>query len=124
MEGRAARVRCKASCRSEGHLTYLRRGGYGGGRYSRRLAGADLFTLTGQGYDPKGEIQSDSKKVELKSRPALTQILQAGLLCNDTHIVDEDGRRKVQGDPTEAALIVSAEKAGLKREELERELPR
>ncbi|HKC95765.1 MAG TPA: HAD-IC family P-type ATPase, partial [Nitrospira sp.] len=88
------------------------------------LAGSEVFNLTGQGYDPKGEVQSGDKKVELKSKAALTQILQAGLLCNDTHVVDEDGRRKVQGDPTEAALIVAAEKAGLKREELERELPR
>ena len=88
------------------------------------LAGGEVFNLTGQGYDPKGEIQLGGKKVELKSKPALTQILQAGLLCNDTHVVDEDGRRKVQGDPTEAALIVAAEKAGLKREQIEMELPR
>ncbi|HEY7130594.1 MAG TPA: HAD-IC family P-type ATPase [Nitrospira sp.] len=88
------------------------------------LAGDEVFTLTGQGYDPKGEIQLGGKKVDLKSKPALTQILRAGLLCNDTHFVDENGRRKVQGDPTEAALIVSAEKAGLRREELETELPR
>src|SRR5215467_3959123 len=88
------------------------------------LAGSEVFNLTGQGYDPKGEVQSGDKKVELKSKAALTQILQAGLLCNDTHVVEENGRHKLQGDPTEAALIVAAEKAGLKREELERELPR
>lgn len=88
------------------------------------LAGSEIFSVTGQGYDPKGGIQSDGKTVELKSKLALTQILEAGLLCNDTHFADEAGRRKVQGDPTEAALVVAAEKAGLNREELEKELPR
>jgi Ca2+-transporting ATPase len=86
------------------------------------LAGGEGFRLTGQGYDPKGDVQLANQKVEMKSKPALTQILQAGLLCNDTHFVEEEGRRKVQGDPTEAALVVAAEKAGLKREELEKEL--
>ncbi|MGH8093239.1 MAG: cation-translocating P-type ATPase [Chthoniobacterales bacterium] len=88
------------------------------------LAGNEVFRLTGQGYDPKGEVQLGESKVELKSKPALMQILQAGLLCNDTHFAEEDGRRKVQGDPTEAALVVAAEKAGLKRDDLEKQLPR
>lgn len=88
------------------------------------LAGGEMFRLTGQGYDPTGGFQSNGNKVELKSKPALMQILQAGLLCNDTHLVEEDGRRKVQGDPTEAALVVAAEKAGFNRDELEKQLPR
>jgi Ca2+-transporting ATPase len=88
------------------------------------LAGGEVFNLTGQGYAPNGELQWRGNKIELKSKLTLTQILQAGLLCNDTYFVEEEGRRKVQGDPTEAALIVSAEKSGLKREELEKQLPR
>jgi Ca2+-transporting ATPase len=88
------------------------------------LAGREIFRLTGQGYDPMGEIQLGEKKVDVKSKPALIQILQAGLLCNDTHFVEEEGRRKVQGDPTEAALVVGAEKAGLRRGDLEKLLPR
>ncbi len=87
-------------------------------------AGAEIFRLTGQGYDPKGEIQSDGKKVQLNSKPSLMLILEAGLLCNDTQFVEEADRRKVQGDPTEAALVVAAEKAGFNRDELEKELPR
>jgi cation-transporting P-type ATPase F len=43
----------------------------------------------------------------------LLECLQAGLLCNDSQLVEQDGRRKVQGDPTEAALLVAAQKAGL-----------
>jgi cation-transporting P-type ATPase F len=88
------------------------------------FAGAEIFRLTGQGYEPTGEIQADGKKVQLNSKPALMLVLEAGLLCNDTHFVEEDGRRKVQGDPTEAALVVAAEKAGFNRDELEKQLPR
>ncbi|HEX4141665.1 MAG TPA: HAD-IC family P-type ATPase, partial [Candidatus Methylacidiphilales bacterium] len=88
------------------------------------LAGGEKFLLSGQGYDPKGEVSLGRQKVELNAKPALREILRAGLLCNDTLFVQEEGRRKVQGDPTEAALLVSAEKAGLKRDELERQLPR
>ncbi|MCK6469265.1 MAG: HAD-IC family P-type ATPase, partial [Candidatus Brocadia sinica] len=40
-----------------------------------------------------------------------------GLLCNESNIYEEDGRYKVNGDPTEGALIVSAMKAGLMPEE-------
>jgi cation-transporting ATPase F len=88
------------------------------------FAGGEKFLLSGQGYDPKGEITLDQQNVALDAKPALREILRAGLLCNDTLFVQEEGRRKVQGDPTEAALLVSAEKAGLQREVLERELPR
>jgi Ca2+-transporting ATPase len=50
--------------------------------------------------------------------------LLAGLLCNDTQLVTEDGRLKVQGDPTEAALIVAAQKVGHAHEETHRNTPR
>ena len=41
------------------------------------------------------------------------ECLRAGLLCNDSVLVRDDGKIRVQGDPTEAALIVAAEKAGI-----------
>jgi Ca2+-transporting ATPase len=43
----------------------------------------------------------------------LLECLQCGLLCNDSHIQEKDGQLSVAGDPTEGALIVSAQKAGL-----------
>ncbi len=88
------------------------------------LAGGEIFLVSGQGYDPNGEIQSNGQRVDVKARRALTQILRAGLLCNDTRLAEEEGRRKVQGDPTEAALLVAAEKAGFNRDDLERQWPR
>lgn len=88
------------------------------------FAGSKLFTLGGIGYEPKGEIRLNDNPVKLDQQPALLECLRAGLLCNDSQLVLKDGRRAVQGDPTEGALIVAAEKAGLKQKATHAESPR
>ena len=88
------------------------------------LAGGRLYTVTGSGYEPKGELSLDGSAVKLEEHAALAECLRAGLLCNDSQLVIKDGRHAVQGDPTEAALIVAAEKAGLKHNATHRESPR
>jgi cation-transporting ATPase F len=70
------------------------------------VAGGRRYDLTGIGYDPDGEIRPSVD-------PALRECLLAGLACNDARIVAEDGKWTAVGDPTEAALVVSARKAGL-----------
>lgn len=40
-------------------------------------------------------------------------------ICNNARLLREDGKYKIVGDPTEAALVVLAEKAGLKKEMIE-----
>ena len=87
-------------------------------------AGGRLYAVTGAGYEPKGDLQLDGTVVNLAEHPALAECLRAGVLCNDSQLVREDGRLKVQGDPTEAALLVAAEKGGLLHAELHRESPR
>ena len=51
-------------------------------------------------------------------------MLRAGLLCNDSRIVEEDGRWDVRGDPTEGALETAAIKAGLDYGDEEARRPR
>lgn len=87
-------------------------------------AGGRLYTVTGSGYEAKGEVQLDGRAVKREEHVALEECLRAGLLCNDSQLVIKEGRRAVQGDPTEAALIVAAEKAGLKRSAARSESPR
>jgi len=55
--------------------------------------------------------------LKAKERINLEQVLRIGLLCNESDIYEENGLYKVDGDPTEGALIVSAAKAGLNPEE-------
>ena len=81
------------------------------------LAGGDLFELTGGGYTPEGKIRSSGTEADPGSSPSLIECLRAGLLCNDSRLVQKDDRWTIDGDPTEGALLVSAAKAGLKAEE-------
>ncbi len=77
------------------------------------FAGGKLYEVTGAGYEPKGDLRLDGAVVNVPEHPALAECLRAGVLCNESQLVREDGRLKVQGDPTEAALLVAAEKGGV-----------
>jgi cation-transporting ATPase F len=88
-------------------------------------AGGRLYHVTGGGYEPAGEIHFERKPVVVGENVALIETLGAGLLCNDSQVVrNEEGQSIAQGDPTEAALIVAAQKAGLSEEEWSGRLPR
>ncbi len=76
-----------------------------------------IYEVTGTGYEPKGEILRDEIPVELKDKESLLRVFRIGLLCNESNIYLEDSQYKVEGDPTEGALIVSAIKGGLNPEE-------
>ena len=58
--------------------------------------------------------------------PAIGLTLAAGALCNDATVNPdpETGRYMVMGDPTEGALLVAAQQAGVTRTGLETALPR
>ncbi|MFO8015645.1 MAG: calcium-transporting P-type ATPase, PMR1-type [Candidatus Woesearchaeota archaeon] len=62
----------------------------------------------GSGYEPKGSFSEHTK--------TLSTILRIGALNNNSSMEEKDGEWKVIGDPTEGALIVSAEKLGLDHE--------
>jgi len=79
--------------------------------------GADVYEVTGVGYEPDGEILKEWMAVEAEEKQVLLMVFRIGLLCNESNVYEEDGRFKVDGDPTEGALIVSAMKAGLDPEE-------
>jgi len=93
-------------------------------------AGGKHYAVSGGGYNPEGEIlesgeqESKSAAEILATNIALQECLIAGLLCNDSHLEAVNGQWKVVGDPTEGALIVVANKAGLSSSSLEREMPR
>ncbi len=69
------------------------------------------YSVSGSGYEPKGEISiSGDQPGTLARDEGLVETLKAGLLCNDSQLVEEQGVWTVQGDPTEGALIVAARK--------------
>lgn len=80
-------------------------------------AGDHVYEVTGEGYEPTGEILAEWLSVDSGLDPALKMVFRIGLLCNESNVYKEEGVYKVDGDPTEAALIVSALKAGLNAED-------
>ncbi|WPP52025.1 cation-transporting P-type ATPase [Catalinimonas niigatensis] len=88
------------------------------------MAGGELFEVTGIGYKPEGKILFEGEEVDLAENPALHYLLRGGVLCNDSRIKEDGGRWIAEGDPTEAALISAAEKAGIKDHYIDEYYPR
>jgi cation-transporting P-type ATPase F len=84
-------------------------------------SGARVYRVDGVGYSHQGDISSASGD-DYKQNRALGEVLKAGVLCNTSNILKEGDKYKVVGDPTEAALLVSALKAGYDRDDLEDEM--
>ncbi|HSG10519.1 MAG TPA: cation-transporting P-type ATPase [Gammaproteobacteria bacterium] len=82
------------------------------------------YEFAGVGYAPQGGISVGGKAIDPASHPALLECLRAGLLCNDSRLVDKDGQWGIEGDPTEAALITAAVKAGLAQLAVDEACPR
>lgn len=87
-------------------------------------SGGKLYEVTGSGYEATGEIHLEGKPVELEQHVGLHRTLLAGLLNNDSKIIRGENQLKVEGDPTEAALVVVAEKAGLLHGDTHSSFPR
>jgi magnesium-transporting ATPase (P-type) len=89
------------------------------------LADGD-WEVTGSGYLPDGTFILDGDELDPTEDPVLMEAIHVGLLCNEAEFLEEtdsDGERVLQGDPTEGALLVLAEKAGLDRSEVEHRRP-
>ena len=83
-----------------------------------------LLRVTGIGYEPKGEFMDDGAPVDPASRPGLIKTLSGAVLCNNARLVErENGTVGIVGDPTEAALLSAAGKAGVLKTEAEKEHP-
>jgi len=80
------------------------------------------YAITGVGYEPAGQLK-DSCGIDLSENVPtdVRDLLLAGALCNDATLVHEGDTYIITGDPTEAALVVSAEKIGVKVENARRD---
>jgi Ca2+-transporting ATPase len=80
--------------------------------------------ITGIGYEPKGYFLSNKQNINPLEDIVLKECLIAGMLCNDSNLVSVDNNWRIEGDPTEGALLVSAMKCGLSRESVQKDMPR
>ncbi|RKX62428.1 MAG: cation-transporting P-type ATPase [Thermodesulfobacteriota bacterium] len=88
------------------------------------FAGDRRFEVTGVGYEPSGRILRQGSPVDAGKSAVLAECLQAGALCNDSLLVNKEGSWQIQGDPTEGALIVAANKEGLSMDIVQERFPR
>ncbi len=87
-------------------------------------SGGESYSVTGTGYSPEGEIELNQRPITVSETPTLQECLQAGLLCNDSHLEFKDDNWIVVGDPTEGALIAAGKKADLSQQILEKSMQR
>lgn len=79
----------------------------------------------GTGYVPEGEFFRDGQVVDATTNGALRALAQCALLCNNAHLrQDAASCWRVEGDPTEGALLTLALKAGLDPLEAASAMPR
>jgi Ca2+-transporting ATPase len=83
-------------------------------------AGDARFTATGSGYDPKGALVDSAgatvATADQAPRGPLGALLSTVALCNSATLQLREGTWRVQGDPTEGALLTLAAKGGVSRE--------
>src|SRR5215472_13213396 len=72
------------------------------------------YQVTGNGYAPEGEVRAGGKPVGA-TPDVLALMGRVSLLCNDAELFEDDGKWKVEGDPTEGALYPFAAKLGMER---------
>ena len=73
-----------------------------------------MYCVSGSGYSPVGEIMHNGQNVNYDEALTLKTLLLCGDICNDSSLSQwNDGSWKVNGDPTEGALIAVFQKADI-----------
>jgi Ca2+-transporting ATPase len=74
--------------------------------------------VQGDGYKPAGAMTAQGSAIKTESEPAVSRLLEIQALCNDArlelHTEGDADEWRIIGNPTEGAMIVAAEKAGMK----------
>jgi Ca2+-transporting ATPase len=85
---------------------------------------AGEYVVTGDGYEPAGELLGEGDPA---ADPFLAALARVAAACNDAvlHAPERDGEPwRLTGDPTEGALLALAGKRGVNRDAIERQWPR
>ena len=71
------------------------------------------YDVTGTGYAPEGEVHHKGSRVDVFQHSALAALVRAAILCNDAAVLRTGAGWRMEGDPTEGALVTLALKSGL-----------
>lgn len=87
------------------------------------FANDETIDVSGEGFIPEGQFSIGSNAIKPKQDEHLALLLKIGAVSNDAKLVHTSNWR-ILGDPTEGALLVSAHKIGMKKDELDKLYPR
>lgn len=84
-----------------------------------------IFEISGIGYEPKGEITSNRETIDATVNGDLSFLGKLSSLVATARLsyAEETKNWRITGDPTEAAMLVLAEKIGFNKNDTLRELP-
>jgi Ca2+-transporting ATPase len=77
-----------------------------------------IFKVEGEGFTPEGEFLHDGERIDPLENQTLALLLKAGILCNDSDLVQKEGAWSIDGDTTEGTLLVAAMRAGMNFDEI------
>ncbi|MFP4368029.1 MAG: cation-translocating P-type ATPase [Candidatus Kapaibacterium sp.] len=78
--------------------------------------------VSGSGYQLKGEFKKNDDTIDIYDYPAESKMMAIAAFCNNAKLKSEGNKKnkeepEITGDPTEAAMLVVAEKAGISEKE-------
>jgi len=83
------------------------------------------FDVDGNGYEPQGDIHLDGHLIDAINHPELLFAGKVASFCASARVMlsEETNQWSVAGDPTEAAMLVFAQKIGFHKDQMEQETP-
>ena len=81
------------------------------------LPGGERLEVTGDGFEPVGEVRLGDVRISSGDVPGLAELLRAGVLCNEADLYPHDGTWHWRGDPTDIAMLSLAQKLGESRDD-------
>ncbi len=84
-----------------------------------------IFEVGGVGYEPNGGIMLGENVIDPLNYPELLLAGKMAAFCASARVMFSEKEKvwQVAGDPTEAAMLVFAQKLGFNKDDLEREIP-
>ncbi len=87
--------------------------------------GDKLFLIKGIGYEPKGAVELEGAVIDVVNHEELLYLGKVAALSASARLffTEKEKEWRIRGDPTEAAMLVFAEKIGFHKDEILRESP-
>ena len=89
------------------------------------------YSVTGEGFDPRGRVKSGDRTVDLSEGSErndddmlLYRMVETGVICSDARLSESGGRWEINGTVTEGSIHVLARKLGMPPDVLLEKNPR